>query len=64
MNWRAPNDVETLAYWGEDEIFNELNAQAAADQPITTATVPGGHAEAFYPSGPALAAVTAFLDAE
>ena len=64
MDWSVPSGVETLAYWGEDEIFNELNARAAADQPIRTATVRGGHAEAFFPSGPALAAVTAFLDAE
>ena len=64
MDWSAPNGVQTLAYWGEDEIFNDLNAQAATDQPISTATVPGGHAEAFFPSGPALAAVTAFLDTE
>lgn len=64
MDWQVPERVETFAYWGQDEIFHDLNLEAAADQPVGTATVPGGHAEAFYPSDAALAVVAPFLDVE
>jgi len=59
MVW-APPPVPTLAYWGEDEIFHSLNVNEA-QPPIEWFTVPGGHAEAFYPSGPASTRVIPFL---
>jgi pimeloyl-ACP methyl ester carboxylesterase len=60
--WQAPPGVDTLAYWGSDEIFHDLNVEAAADQPIRTALVDGGHAEAFFPAEPVVAEVGAFLN--
>ena len=64
MVWQAPEGVETLAYWGRGEIFHDLNMEAVADQPIRTATVDGGHAEAFDPAAPVLAEVSPFLTSE
>lgn len=57
----TPPDVPILAYWGTDEIFHQLNVDAAADLGIEVATVPGGHAEAFIESEPVLAVVVPFL---
>lgn len=54
--------VPTLAYWGVDEIFHQMNIETAEPLQIETATVPGGHAEAFDPAGAALAAVRPFLE--
>jgi pimeloyl-ACP methyl ester carboxylesterase len=64
MVWKAAPGVETLAYWGRDEIFHDLNVEAAAGQPLRTATVVGGHAEAFFPAGPVIAEVEPFLDSK
>lgn len=64
MVWQATPGIETLAYWGHSEIFHELNVEAAADQPIRTCTVEGGHAEAFFPAEPAMAEVNPFLSSE
>ena len=61
MVWRPPATVETLAYWGRGEIFHAMNVEAAADQPIRTALVDGGHAEAFSPAEPVFAEVHPFL---
>lgn len=61
MVWQAPPGIDTLAYWGRSEIFHDMNLDAAADQPIRTATVEGGHAEAFFPAAPVLAEVEPFL---
>lgn len=59
--WSPPENVPTLAYWGTEEIFDELNQQAAQQQELTTARIPGGHAEAFVPAEPALDVVLPFL---
>lgn len=61
MVWQPPATVETLAYWGRGEIFHAMNVEAAADQPIRTALVDGGHAEAFSPAEPVVAEVHPFL---
>jgi pimeloyl-ACP methyl ester carboxylesterase len=61
MVWHPPPTVETLAYWGRSEIFHDHNVEAAAGQPIRTALVDGGHAEAFSTAAPALAEVGPFL---
>lgn len=60
----APPSVPTVAYWGESEIFHSLNLDEAEAQPIEWFTVPGGHAEAFFPCEPAVAGATAFLDSQ
>lgn len=57
--WDLP-PVPTLAYWGDEEIFHGLNLEAA-EPPITTFTVAGGHGEAFFPSESAIAGVKRFL---
>lgn len=61
MVWQPPPTVETLAYWGRGEIFHDMNLEAAAGQPIRTALVDGGHAEAFFPAEPVVAEVSPFL---
>ena len=57
--WDVP-PVPTLAYWGDEEIFHALNLEAA-QPPIESFTVAGGHAEAFFPSESAIAGVKRFL---
>ena len=59
--WQAPPGVDTLAYWGRGEIFHDMNVEAVASQPIRTALVDGGHAEAFFPADPVVAEVAPFL---
>lgn len=62
--WSPPTAVPTLAIWGAGEIFHDLNLEAAAQQRIEHATVPGGHAEAFDPPGPMLEVVLPWLAAQ
>ncbi len=62
MAWEPPT-VPTLAYWGDDEIFHALNLEKATP-PLEWFTVPGGHAEGFFPSEPAVAGVKPFLEAQ
>jgi len=57
----APPSMPTVAYWGESEIFHSLNLEEAESQPIDWFTVPGGHAEAFFPSEAAISRVKDFL---
>lgn len=59
--WIGTPPVPTLAYWGRNEIFHQLNVDHAAELDIDTDTVPGGHAQAFDPGAPALAVVRSFL---
>ncbi|MEM7287653.1 MAG: alpha/beta fold hydrolase [Actinomycetota bacterium] len=61
--WQVPHDVRTLAVWGSEEIFHGMNEEAAAEQGLDHATVPGGHAQAFDPAGPMLGVVLPWLDA-
>lgn len=60
----APSSVPTLAYWGAEEIFSGPNADAVAslDSPLATATLDGGHAEAFADAAAAISVVRPFLD--
>jgi pimeloyl-ACP methyl ester carboxylesterase len=60
--FRLVNGVSTCAYWGDDEIFSDLNVACSKELGIKTATVPGNHAGAFDPAGPALDVVTAWLN--
>jgi pimeloyl-ACP methyl ester carboxylesterase len=56
--WSPPPEaVPTLAYWGTDEIFDELNRQVAGEQDLTISRVSGGHAEAFIDAEAALGIV-------
>ena len=64
MVWSPPPAVETLAYWGRSEIFNDMNVEAAAGQSIRTTVVDGGHAEAFSPAEPIVTEVGPFLSSE
>lgn len=54
MTFRQPAGVDLFAYWGSDEIFHQLNLDAAAERGIEHGVVPGGHAQAFDPSAPAV----------
>ena len=62
MVWQPPS-VTALAYWGEGEIFHELNVENAAP-PLEWFTVAGGHADGFFPAEPVLAGVRPFLEAQ
>lgn len=63
VTW-APPSVPTVAYWGESEIFHSLNLEQAEAQPIEWFTIPGGHADAFFPCEQAVSGVTAFLGSQ
>jgi len=54
LAFRHPQNVDLFAYWGSDEIFHQLNLDAAAELGIDHGAVPGGHAQAFDPSTHAL----------